>query len=97
MNRIGQLLFKETAAKKRKDKVEIKRLEGILKIIGVKHKRKGATEMSIGAEKRIVKEIYELKNPEILREATSREATQIRDKSEVCTKAMFSTFKSRAK
>jgi len=97
MDKICQLLMKETAAKRKKDKAEIKRLQGILQIINVKHKKRGATPTSVAAEKRIVREIYELKHPETIREASTHEASRMYEKSEVCTKAMFSTFKSRAK
>jgi hypothetical protein len=95
--RIYNLLLTETKARRKRDRVEIKRLEGILRAINTRNRHKPSTPVTVREERNIQREIYELKHPEVTREPSEREARAMYERSEVCTRAMFSTYKSRAK
>jgi hypothetical protein len=93
---IKDILTKHTAANKRKRKADIKVLQNKLKLLNSRHTKKGATPSSSNLEQRYQKQLYELQHPEVLREPSIQEARSMYEKSEVCSKAMFSTYKSRA-
>ena len=88
--------MKHTNARKKKEKEEIKVLQSKLSILNKKHTTRGATAASTKLERAYQKRLYELQHPEVLREPSIQEARNMYEKSEVCTKAMFSTYKSRA-
>ena len=85
MDKIGQLLFKETNIRKKKDKQEITRLQGLLQILNWRHKKKGATQNSLNLEKRYTRELFDLRHPETLREISLGESERIYNKSDVCS------------
>ena len=69
----------------------------MLQILNWKHKKKGATPNSINLEKRYTRELFDLRHPETRREISIGESEKIYNKSDVCTKAMFNSFKSISK
>ena len=95
---IKDILAKHTAAKKRRTKEEIKIITAKLDLLNTRHATKGATDSSTCSklERTYQKQLYELQHPEVLREPSIQEARSMYEKSEVCSKAMFSTYKSRA-
>ena len=93
---IKDILAKHTAAKKRRTKEEIKIITAKLDLLNTRHATKGATDSSSKLERTYQKQLYELQHPEVLREPSIQEARSMYEKSEVCSKAMFSTYKSRA-
>ena len=95
-NRIRDLLFRETEAKKKRARARIERLLGFLSIYKAKHKKRAPVQRELDHEKRIHKEIFELRHPEVTREPTAEKATFMRDKAEVSTRAMFATYKTRS-
>ena len=88
--------MKHTNARKKKEKEEIKVLQSKLTILNKKQTSRGATAASTKLEQTYQRQLYELQHPEVLRKPSIQEARNMYEKSEVCTKAMFSTYKSRA-
>ena len=94
---IHDFLLHETRKRKKKDQVEIKRMKAILAEVNIKHKTQGATAASAAAEKRLQRQLFELENAEVLHEPTEKQAKYMYDKAEVSSKAMFMTYKQKAK
>ena len=94
---IYDYLLKETQARKKKTKTEIKDKLALLRVLGARHKKLGATPRSSAHESRLQNEIYELKHPEVKDPPRDKQAKYMYDKSEVCTRAMFSTYKDKMK
>ena len=90
-------LMGQTKLLKKRTKVDIRRTEKFLKWVGEKHAGGKATPQSVAYEKRLNKELYELRNPEVLNPPTDREGFQMYERAEVCSRAMFSTYKDKAK
>ena len=67
-----------------------------MEFLNIRHKSRGATKETKKLEAKYQKELFELQNPEVLREPTPEECKQMYDRSEMCSKAMFSTYKQRA-
>ena len=93
---ITDILKKHTAANKRQTKLEIRVVEAKLAALNRNHKLLGAKPAGLKLEQKYQRTLYELQHPEVLREPSIKEARNMYEKSEVCTRAMFSTYKSRA-
>ena len=93
---ITDILKKHTAANKRQTKSEIRVVEAKLAALNRNHKLLGAKPAGLKLEQKYQRTLYELQHPEVLREPSIKEARSMYEKSEVCTRAMFSTYKSRA-
>ena len=94
---IYDYLLQETQKRRKVTKAEIKTKIRFLEIIGKRHKQLGATARSAAHEKRLQQELYELRHPEVKNPPTDKQAKYMYDKSEVCTRSMFSTYKDKMK
>ena len=95
-NNIKDFLFKETDAKRKRARARIEALHGYLAIYKAKHKSRAPVPRELEHEKRIHREIFELRHPEVTKEPTAEKATYMRDRAEVSTKAMFATYQTRS-
>ena len=95
-NNIKDFLFKETDAKRKRARERIEALHGYLAIYKAKHKSRAPVQRELEHEKRIHREIFELRHPEVTKEPTAEKATYMRDRAEVSTKAMFATYQTRS-
>ena len=82
LTKIFDILSRETKARKFKEKEEIRRLNGFLEILRVRHKKRGATTQTLQQEKKYHRQLYELKNPEMVDPPTATNAKYMYDKSE---------------
>ena len=97
MNSIKDYLMKETAKRRHKESVQIKRKLAMLNIIAIRLKRDKATTNYLNLQKRLQKEIYELRFPETKPIPTNENAHRMHQKSDTCTKQQFQPFKDQAK
>ena len=89
--------MKETAKRRKKDKVQIKRLRAELAINRHMINSRNAPVQAVEVRKQIQREIYEIENPETKNIHSTTQATQSRDRSDNCTKAFFKSYKAQAK
>ena len=88
--------MKETAKRRKKRNVEVDRLTRLLKIVKRKIQNLPTTRHLL-LEKDYQKQIYLLKNPEMTDLPSETRAYNMYERSEVCTKAQFSSYKTQAK
>ena len=96
MEGIKDLLMKETAKRRKKDKIEITRtltsLQCIKRLIAF-----APSERRLQYEKRLQRELYELRHPEMKDLPSDVSAFNMYERSEISSKAQFSTYKEQAK
>ena len=96
-DKLYAFLLGKTKERKAKDKAEILQLEAQLAVVNARAKKHGQCDERARHEKRLQKEIFEKKHPEVLREPTEKEARGMFERSEISSKAMFATYKGQAK
>ena len=96
MENIKDYLMKETAKRRKKDNVAITRKLAELQVIKqtISH---APTPRRIEYEKTLQRELYELKNPEMRELPSDASAFNMYERSEISSKAQFSTYKAQAK
>ena len=94
---IKDYLMRETAARRKKEAVEMTRVEGILGVLKQRITKHGPTERTVEAERRLQKKLYELKYPETKELPTDVSAYNMYERSEVTSRAQFSPYKEQAK
>ena len=97
MGGVRDYLMSETAKRRKKDAKEIARLEGMLGVLAKRIAKYGPTERVVTTERRLQKELYELRHPEMKDLPSDTQAYNMYTRSEVTTRAQFSPYKEQSK
>ena len=95
-DKIYDILLRETKKRRHQELKLIKRKEAILTLIRCRKRAAGTTQRLTDREAQVTKEIYDLRNPEMVKEPSESMATRIWERSDASSKAMFQPYKASA-
>jgi hypothetical protein len=94
---VRDFLLKETAKRKKVNRKKLKGAKAQLKLIELKINKRGTSETLAALRATVVKEIHQLEHPERTEIHEEAQAKRCAEKSDKCSRLMFSSYKQIAK